>query len=109
MTDNTINDDKTIAGGGEGATTAGRYRIIRQLGQGGDRIEAEKFQRGKLKHAMINQSYCCTYKTYKGDIVTEMISASSEKTAIRRILFKHPLAEIIDVRQEPNDSSSRNG
>ena len=34
MISNTINDDKTIAGG-EGATLAGRYRIIRQLGQGG--------------------------------------------------------------------------
>ena len=26
MIDNTINDDKTIAGGGEGAILAGRYR-----------------------------------------------------------------------------------
>ena len=35
MIDNTINDDKTIAGGGEDAILAGRYHIIRQLGQGG--------------------------------------------------------------------------
>ena len=35
MIDNTINDDKTIAGGGEGAILAGRYRILCQLGQGG--------------------------------------------------------------------------
>ena len=35
MIDNTINDDKTIVAGGEGAILAGRYRIIRQLGQGG--------------------------------------------------------------------------
>ena len=35
MIDNTINDDKTIAGGGKGAILAGRYRIIRQLGRGG--------------------------------------------------------------------------
>ena len=34
MIDNTINDDKTIAGGGEGAILAGRYHILRQLGQG---------------------------------------------------------------------------
>ena len=35
MIENTINDDKTIAGGGAGAILAGRYHIIRQLGQGG--------------------------------------------------------------------------
>ena len=35
MIDNTISDDKTIAGGGKGAILAGRYRILRQLGQGG--------------------------------------------------------------------------
>ena len=35
MIANTINDDKTIAGGGEGAILAGRYHVIRQLGQGG--------------------------------------------------------------------------
>ena len=35
MIDNTINDDKTIAGGGEGAILAGRYHILRRLGQGG--------------------------------------------------------------------------
>lgn len=35
MIDNTIDDDKTIAGGGEGAITAGRYHIVRQLGRGG--------------------------------------------------------------------------
>lgn len=35
MIDSTINDDKTIAGGGEGAILAGRYHVIRQLGQGG--------------------------------------------------------------------------
>ena len=32
MISNTINDDKTLAGGGKGAILAGRYRIIRQLG-----------------------------------------------------------------------------
>ena len=31
----TINDGKTIAGGGEGAILAGRYHILRRLGQGG--------------------------------------------------------------------------
>ena len=31
----TINDDKTIVGGGEGAIIAGRYHIRRRLGQGG--------------------------------------------------------------------------
>ena len=35
MIDNTINDDKTIAGGGEGTILAGRYHVLRQLGQGG--------------------------------------------------------------------------
>ena len=32
---NTINGDKTIAGGGKDVTLAGRYHILRQLGQGG--------------------------------------------------------------------------
>jgi serine/threonine protein kinase len=35
MIDNTINDAKTIAGGGENMILAGRYHILRQLGQGG--------------------------------------------------------------------------
>ena len=35
MIDTTINGDKTVAGGGKDVTLAGRYRIIRQLGQGG--------------------------------------------------------------------------
>ena len=34
MITNTINDDKTIAGG-NGTMLAGRYRILRQLGEGG--------------------------------------------------------------------------
>ena len=34
MIDSTINDDKTIAGGKD-RILAGRYRIIRQQGQGG--------------------------------------------------------------------------
>ena len=34
MIANTINDDKTIAGGKD-VILAGRYHIIRQLGQGG--------------------------------------------------------------------------
>ena len=34
MIENTINDDKTIAGG-NGTMLAGRYRILRQLGEGG--------------------------------------------------------------------------
>lgn len=36
MIDNTINGDKTVAGGGRDVTLAGRYHIIRQLGQGGE-------------------------------------------------------------------------
>ena len=35
MIDNIMNDDKTIAGGGEGMILTGRYNILRQLGQGG--------------------------------------------------------------------------
>ena len=35
MIDDTINDGKTIAGGGKDVVLAGRYHIIRQLGQGG--------------------------------------------------------------------------
>ncbi len=32
---NTINDAQTIAGSGEGTLLANRYRVVRQLGQGG--------------------------------------------------------------------------
>ena len=35
MVDNTINDDRTIAGGGKDMILTGRYNILRQLGQGG--------------------------------------------------------------------------
>ena len=35
MIDDTINDGKTIAGGDKDVVLAGRYHIIRQLGQGG--------------------------------------------------------------------------
>ena len=35
MTYNTIDNDVTIAGGAEGALLANRYRVVRQLGQGG--------------------------------------------------------------------------
>ena len=31
---NTINDAQTVAGSGEGALLANRYRVVRQLGQG---------------------------------------------------------------------------
>ena len=34
MTDNTINNEMTI-GGATGTLLAGRYRVVRQLGQGG--------------------------------------------------------------------------
>ena len=32
MIENTINDDRTVAGGGKGMIRAGRYHIRRQLG-----------------------------------------------------------------------------
>ena len=35
MIDNTINDDRTVAGGGKDMILAERYHILRQLGQGG--------------------------------------------------------------------------
>ena len=35
MIENTINDDRTVAGGGEDMILAGRYHIPRRLGQGG--------------------------------------------------------------------------
>ena len=35
MIGNVINDDKAIVGGGKGVILAGRYHIIRRLGQGG--------------------------------------------------------------------------
>ena len=35
MIDDTINDGKTIARGGKDVVLAGRYHIIRKLGQGG--------------------------------------------------------------------------
>ena len=42
MIANTINDDKTIAGGGKDMILAGRYHILCQLGWGGDgRVELE--------------------------------------------------------------------
>ena len=35
MIENTINEGKTISGGGKDVTLAGRYHILRQLGKGG--------------------------------------------------------------------------
>ena len=35
MIDNTINDAKTIAGGGKDVILAGRCHVLRQLGEGG--------------------------------------------------------------------------
>ena len=35
MIEDTINEGKTISGGGKYVTLAGRYHILRQLGKGG--------------------------------------------------------------------------
>ena len=35
MIEDTINEDKTISGGGKDVILAGRYHILRQLGKGG--------------------------------------------------------------------------
>ena len=35
MIEDTINEDKTISGGGKDVTLAGRYHILHQLGNGG--------------------------------------------------------------------------
>ena len=35
MNDNTINSDMTMGGGASGTLLAGRYRVVKQLGQGG--------------------------------------------------------------------------
>lgn len=35
MIENTINDDRTVVGGGKDMILAERYHILRQLGQGG--------------------------------------------------------------------------
>ena len=35
MIDNTINDDRTVAGGGKDMILAGRYHILCKLGPGG--------------------------------------------------------------------------
>ena len=35
MIEGTINDGRTVAGGGKDMILAGRYHILRQLGQGG--------------------------------------------------------------------------
>ena len=35
MIDNTINDDRTVVGGGKDMILAGRYHILRQSGPGG--------------------------------------------------------------------------
>ena len=34
MIENTINEDRKVAGGGKDVTLAGRYHILRQLGKG---------------------------------------------------------------------------
>lgn len=49
--DNTINDDRAIAGGGEGTVLAGLYHILRQLGQSGMRTEKlGNLQRRQVPH-----------------------------------------------------------
>ena len=43
---NTINDDKAIAGSGEGAILAGRCKLVRQSGRGGMGAAKVKHENG---------------------------------------------------------------
>ena len=43
MIDTTINDDKTIAGDGEGAILVGRYRVPRRLGPSLVGLRSERY------------------------------------------------------------------
>ena len=49
MIDNTINDDRTVADGGKGMIFAGRYHILRQLGQGGTNGVSLKLGNGIIR------------------------------------------------------------
>ena len=42
MTYDTINDARTIAGNADGTLLANRYRIVKQLGQGGPRARPSR-------------------------------------------------------------------
>ena len=52
MIDNTINGDKTVAGGGKDVTLAGRYHILRKQGQGGMGAESLRNTFAMTKYRM---------------------------------------------------------